>query len=135
MRAKVQASGSKSNQRPSSIDALVPEVLVALAGQEARARLGRLAKKTASVRASDAPPRAITSQRRRARRPGWVHDAVVRVLVDHGGPMRATHVHAAVEVLLGEPVSDHSVSWALAAHVRGPVASFVRVARGLYALA
>jgi hypothetical protein len=48
--------------------------------------------------------------------------------------MRAKHVHAAVEVLLGEPVSEGSVSWALAADVRGPVPSFVRVARGQYGL-
>ena len=49
--------------------------------------------------------------------------------------MRATQVHAAIEVLLGEPVSADSVSWALAADVRGPAPSFVRVARGRYVLA
>ena len=46
--------------------------------------------------------RLIKSCRKRARRPGWVRDAVVQVLAGHEGPMRATHVHAAVEALLGE---------------------------------
>jgi hypothetical protein len=49
--------------------------------------------------------------------------------------MRVMHVHAAVEALLSEPVSVDSVSWALAADVRGPTPSFVRVARGRYVLA
>lgn len=105
-----------------------------LSNQEVRASLSHLAKKLARLRPGDAPPRTIASRRRRARRPGWVHDAVVRVLADHGGPMRAKHVHAAVEVLLGEPVSEDSVSWALATDVRGPAPSFVRVARGQYTL-
>lgn len=131
----MQARGSKSNQGSAPVEALVPEVLAALADQEARASLDRLAKKLARLRDSGAPPRAIESRRKRARRPGWVHDAVVRVLADHEGPMRATQVHAAVEALLGEPVSADSVSWALSADVRGPVPSFVRIARGRYVLA
>jgi hypothetical protein len=131
----MQARGSKSNQRPVPVEALIQEALAALADQEARASLDRLAKKLARLRASGAPPRAIESRRKRARRPGWVHDAVVRVLADHGGPMRATQVHAAVEALLGEPVSADSVSWALAADVRGPAPTLVRVARGRYILA
>jgi hypothetical protein len=106
-----------------------------LSNQEVQSSLSHLARKLACLRDSDAPPRTITSRRRRARRPGWVHDAVVRVLADHQGPMRVAHVHAAVEALLGEPVSSDSVSWALAADVRGPAPSFVRVARGRYVLA
>jgi hypothetical protein len=52
-------------------------------------------------RASDAQPRVITSRRQRPRRPGWVLDAVREVMADQVGPMRVTHVHAAVEGLLG----------------------------------
>lgn len=131
----MQASGRYSNQRLGSIDALVPPVLAALADQEARACLDCLAKKLARLRVSDAAPRVNKSCRKRARRPGWVRDAVVQALADHGGPMRATHIHAAVEALLGEDVSPNSVSWALAADVGRPAPSFVRVARGRYALA
>lgn len=70
-----------------------------------------------------------------ARRPGWVRDAVVQALADHGGPMRVADIHAAVKALVGEDVSPNSVSWALAADVGRPAPSFVRVARGRYALA
>lgn len=106
-----------------------------LSNQEVQWSLSHLARKLARLRASDALPRPITSQRRRARRPGWVQDAVVRVLADHEGPMRPTQVHAAVEALLGESVSPDSVSWALASDVRGPAPRFVRVGRGRYVLA
>jgi hypothetical protein len=97
--------------------------------------LSYVVKRLKRLRASDAPPRMIKSQRQRARRPGWVVDAVVRVLADQHGPMRVAHVHAAVEALLGEPVSPDSVSWVLASDVRGPSPRFVRVARGCYVLA
>ncbi len=106
-----------------------------LSNQDVQSSLSHLARKLARLRTSDAPPRAISSRRRRARRPGWVRDAVVRVLADHGGPMRATDVHAAVEALLGEPVSSDSVSWVLSSDVRGPAPLFVRAARGRYVLA
>lgn len=106
-----------------------------ISNHELQGSLGRLAEKLARLRASEVPPRAITSRRRRARRPGWVRDVVVRVLADHGGPMRAAHVHTAVEALLGEPVSSDSVSWVLSSDVRGPSPLFVRVARGRYSLA
>jgi len=106
-----------------------------LSNHDLQGSLGHLAKRLARLRASDTPPRAITSRRRRARRPGWVRDVVVRVLADHGEPMRVTDVHAAVAALLGEPVSADSVSWALASDVHGPAPSFVRVARGRYVLA
>jgi hypothetical protein len=67
--------------------------------------LSYVAKRLKRLRASDAPPREIKRQRQRDRRPGWVMDAVVRVLADEGGPMRLTHVHAAVERLLSQSVS------------------------------
>lgn len=132
---KMQVRGSYSNQRPGSINAFVLPVLAALANQEARACLDRLAKKLARLRISDAAPRVIKSCRKRTRRPGWVRDAVVQALADHGGPMRVADIHAAVKALVGEDVSPNSVSWALAADVGRPAPIFVRVARGRYALA
>jgi hypothetical protein len=48
--------------------------------------------------------------------------------------MRFTQVHAAVEALLGEPVSSDSVGWVLSSDVGGPAPLFVRVARGRYVL-
>jgi hypothetical protein len=131
----VRASGSKSNQDSGVIDKIVSELLAALAAQEARSGLSRLAEKLAGLRVSDAQPRAITSRRLRPRRPGWVLDAVRNVMADHAGPMRVAHVHAAVEASLGETVSANSVSWVLASHSAGPSPLFVRVARGRYLLA
>jgi hypothetical protein len=131
----MQASGSYSNQRSASVEALMQEVLMALSLPETRWRLERLAKKLAALRASDTPPRTIRSRRRRTRRPGWVLDAVCRVLADQAaGPMRVKQVHAAVESLIGEAVSENSVSWVLASHSAGASPLFVRVARGRYVL-
>lgn len=110
------------------------ELLAVLGAPETRAGLSHLAKRLAALKASDAQPRVIRSRRQRARRPGWVHDAVLRALADREGPMLVAQVRAAVKALLGEQVSVDSVSWALAADVRGPAPSFVRVARGLYTL-
>ena len=106
-----------------------------LSNQEVQSSLSHLVRRLARLRASDAPPRAITSRRLRTRRPGWVRDAVVRVLADHGGPMRVVHIHAAIETLLAEPVSLDSVSWVLSSDVRGPAPLFSRVAPGRYVLA
>lgn len=131
----VQARASKSNQRAASVEALIPEVLAALSPPETRSRLEQLAKKLAALRASDAQPRPIKSRRRRSRRPGWVLDAVCRVLADQAtGPMRPVSVHAAVEALIGEKVSKDSVCWLLSSHSAGPSPLFVRVARGRYTL-
>jgi hypothetical protein len=131
----MQARGSYSNQDSGAIDKIVSELLAALAGQEVRLGLSRLAKKLAGLRASDAQPRAITSRRLRPRRPGWVLDAVCEAMTDQAGPMRVAHVHAAVEASLGDTVSANSVSWVLASHSVGPSPLFVRVARGRYVLA
>jgi len=48
--------------------------------------------------------------------------------------MQAKAIHAAVEVLLGEPVRWASVKAALAGNVSGVSPRFVRVARGRYKL-
>jgi hypothetical protein len=130
----MRANGSKSNQDSGAIDKIVSELLAALADQDARSGLSPLAKKLASLRASDAQPRAIASRRLRSRRPGWVLDAVRDVLADQAAPMRVTHVHAAVQASLGETVTANSISWVLSSHSAGPSPLFVRVARGRYTL-
>lgn len=66
---------------------------------------------------------------------GVVLRAVGRVLTAAGGPMRGTDIHAAVQHLLGYPVSKNSVDWCLAANVRGMAPRFERVAYGCYRLA
>lgn len=136
----MQARGSKSNQDSGSIEGLVQEALgalAALAAGEGWAGLRSLAEKLARLRASGAEPRVVRSCRQRARRPGWVLDAVCRVLADQyaSGPMRPVSVHAAVEALTGEEVSKDSVSWVLSSHSAGSSPLFVRVARGRYVLA
>jgi hypothetical protein len=132
----MRANGSKSNQDVDSTDAAVADALAALSAPGIRSGLGCLAEKLARLRVSDAQPRVNRNRRRRARRPGWVLDAVCRVLADRAtAPMRVMSVHAAVEAMVGETVSKDSVSWVLASHSTGPSPLFVRVARGRYVLA
>jgi hypothetical protein len=97
--------------------------------------LSRLAEKLAAVRVSGEPRRQTASRRQRPRRPGWVPDAIVQVLVDRGEPMQVRDIHAAVEALVDEPVPPSSVKGALAKNVTGSSARFVRVTRGRYILA
>jgi hypothetical protein len=111
------------------------DLLATYSNQELQGSLGRLAKKLAAVRASDGPRRRPVCRRQRSRRPGWVLKAVVQVLSDHGEPMRAKDIHAAVEALVGGPVGWSAVKQALASNVSGPSPRFVRVARGRYVLA
>ena len=68
------------------------------------------------------------------RRHDWVLSAVIRVLEQHGGPMRAREVHMAVERLLGSRVSRASVKACLAANATGASPRFVRIAWGQYAI-
>jgi hypothetical protein len=103
--------------------------------QDLRESLGQLAEKLAAVRASGGPRRRPVSCRQRPRRPGWVLDAIVRVLADRGQPMEVGDVHAAVQALVGEPVPPSSVKGALAKHVAGSSRRFVRTASGIYILA
>ncbi len=49
--------------------------------------------------------------------------------------MEANDIHAAVEALVGEPVAQSSVKGALAKHVAGASARFVRMAPRRYRLA
>jgi hypothetical protein len=111
------------------------DLIGVLSNHDLQGSLGRLAEKLVAVRASGAQPRVVRSQRLRGRRPGWVIDALVRVLGGRGEPMRAREIHAAVEAMLGEAVAWSSVRGALAANVSGSSPRFVRVARGRYVLA
>lgn len=103
-----------------------------LSNHDLQESLGRVAKKLATVRASGEPRRQAVAARQRPRRPGWVPKAVVQVMTDRGEPMRAKDIQAAVEALVGEPVSWSSIRGALADHASG---RFVRVSRGRYVLA
>ena len=125
----MQATQVLSNQDSGASGNLVAEVTKVLASAY-RSRLTYLVKRLRKLRASDVEPRAIKRQRQRDRRPGWVTDAVVRVLTDEGRPMRLTHVHAAVERLLSLAVSKDSVSWCLSSGVRGKEPRFERVSYG-----
>lgn len=69
----------------------------------------------------------------RHRRHGWVQEAVIRVLEQHGSPLRARDVHRAVEAHVG-PVRSASVKACLAANVKGESSRFIRVAYGRYTL-
>ena len=129
----MQATQVPSNQHSGASGNLVAEVTKVLAAAD-RSRLSYLVKKLGGLRASDMPLRVIKSQRQRDRRPGWVIDAVVRVLADAGRPMRSTHVRAAVESLLGYSVSKDSVDSCLSKGVRGKEPRFERVSYGCYRL-
>jgi HB1, ASXL, restriction endonuclease HTH domain len=105
-----------------------------LSNQHLQERLRRVVGKLADIRAKG-EVRERRSCRQRSRRPGWVINAVERVLADRGEPMRAKDIHAAVEALVGQPVVWSSVKMALASNISGPSPRFVRIARGRYVLA
>jgi hypothetical protein len=107
-----------------------------LPNHEVQSSLSHLARKLARLCASDPPPRTITSRRRRAWRLSWVCDAVVRVLADHGGPMRVKHAPCGHRgIARREPVSKDSVGWIRSSDVPGSAPRFARVARGRYVMA
>jgi len=116
------------------MSAILVEVVGVLSNQDLQGRLRRVLKKLAAVRAKG-EVRERPSCRQRPRRPGWVVQAIVKVLTDREEPMRAKDIHVAVEALVGEPVAWSSVKQALASHVSGASPRFVRVARGRYVLA
>jgi len=96
---------------------------------------GREAGVPAGHQPAPHPSQAARAIGARHRRPGWIVDAIVRVLAGQQEPMQARAIHAAVEALLGEPVLWGSVKSSLATHVSGSTPRFVRVARGRYVLA
>jgi hypothetical protein len=61
-----------------------------------------------------------------------VGDAVVQVLTEAGNELRMMDIHAAVEDLLGEPVSSSSVKNYLTRGCKRPIPLFERVTRGRY---
>jgi len=65
---------------------------------------------------------------------GEVKRAIVKALAAADEPMRGADIHRAVEHVLGHPVSKNSVSWCLAACVRGRQPRFERVGYGVYRL-
>lgn len=67
-------------------------------------------------------------------RVGAVAKAIVKVLTETAGPMRAGEVHRAVEQRLGEPVRRRSVTSYLSKGSAAPNARFRRVGRGRYEL-
>jgi hypothetical protein len=71
---------------------------------------------------------------RKERRFAEVGDAVVKVLGEAGCELRMIEIHAAVEDLLGEPVSRSSVKNYLARGCRRRLPVFERVGRGRYRL-
>jgi len=129
----MQATQVLSNQDSGASGNLVADVTKALASAD-RSQLSYLAKRLAKLRASNAPPRTIRTQRQRDRRPGWVTDVVVQVLVEEGRPMRATRVHAAAERLLGDRISRDSVDSCLSKGAHGKEPRFERVSHGCYRL-
>jgi site-specific DNA recombinase len=133
-RLPVGASTSAASMRGGFSPISLVQTTGVLSNHQNQASLVHLAKRLAGLRASGAQPRAVTSRRLRLRRPGWVLDAVVRVLADQAEPMRLTHVHVAVEKLLDQTVSKDSVGWCLSTGVRGKEPRFERVAYGRYRL-
>jgi hypothetical protein len=65
---------------------------------------------------------------------GVVKRAIIKVLAAADEAMPSVDVHQAVEHLLGHPVSKNSVSWCLAADVRGRQPRFERISYGVYRL-
>jgi hypothetical protein len=132
--AEMQRSGGYWNQPCDDPDKHLVDLHRVLAAPESISGLRHLVKRLAALKASGAKPRAITSQRQRPHRPGWVVNAVVRVLTDEDGPMRRQQVHAAVEQLLGQAVSKDSVDWCLSSGVRRKTPQFERISPGCYRL-
>lgn len=81
------------------------------------------------------PSRTLPPASKPAYRWGWVLGAVTEVLEAAGEPMRTRMIHAAVEELVGEPVSWSSVKNCLVSDVGGKAPRFERVGRGRYRLA
>jgi HB1, ASXL, restriction endonuclease HTH domain len=128
---------SESNHAPAEtlsklswIEGFVSDLLDP-AGRERRAKAVRGLRRERNV----GPSRGLTTVAKPAYRRGWVLAAVTEVLEAAGEPMRTRMIHAAVEELVGEPVSWSSVKNCLASDVGGKSPRFERVGRGRYRLA
>jgi hypothetical protein len=100
---------------------------------EIQRRLRQLSDKLDRLAASNAALRPSARQDRRLRG-GLVPEAIERVLVDSGKPMRARDIHAEVEELLGVSVPASSVKNWLAKQVQDQQPRVVRLGRGRYRL-
>jgi len=120
---------------PDEIQKRVSNLLDALSDPDTQKKLKALSEALAKLKRSNAKPRQIKSQRKRAHRPGWVTKAVVEVMVEQAKPLHVVEVHQLVEHHVGEPVSISSVNDVLAARSSGPEQLFVRIARGRYVIA
>jgi hypothetical protein len=98
------------------------------AGRERRAKAVRSLRRG---RTAD-PSRVLAPTSKPAYRWGWVLAAVTEVLKAAGEPMRARKIHAAVEELVGEPVSWSSVRNCLASGRGGKTPQFERLGYGQY---
>jgi hypothetical protein len=96
-------------------------------GRERRAK----AVRSLRLERTAGPPRVLALVAKPAYRWGWVLAAVTQVLEAAGEPMRTRMIHAAVEELVGEPVSWSSVKNCLASDVGGKSPRFERVGREL----
>jgi hypothetical protein len=96
-------------------------------------QLGERLDALRGARANRTPPRREALQPSR-RRWNSITEAVATVL-GPAGELRARDVHAAVEALLGEPVSRSSVKNCLSRHSAGQDPRFERLAQGHYRLA
>jgi DNA primase len=113
----------------------VSDVIDALSDPDTQKRLKILSKELVKLRASNAKPRKIKSQRKRAKRPGWVVKAVIEVMTGQTQPLHVVEIHELAEQHVGGPVSINSVNDVLATHCSGPEPLFIRVSRGRYVLA
>jgi hypothetical protein len=91
-----------------------------------------LSAKLAQVAASGATPRPSSFERKR--QGGVLTEGIRKVLASAQEPMRMCEIHAAVEVLLGEPVPRSTIKNCLANNCQGVRARFERVGRGRYRL-
>lgn len=130
----VQASGRYSNHLDSN-----NETLVRLVGQLSNpsASLAAVFEAVAVVRPGPRELRESVVVEPASGRlgNGVVQRAVVKVLAMAQRPMCGQEVRLGVEVLLGHPVSENSISSCLAYGVRRREPLFVRVTRARYVLA
>jgi hypothetical protein len=68
------------------------EVVDALSDPDTQKRLKTLSEALAKLKVSNAKPRKIKSQRKRAHRPGWVLKAVVAVMIEQAKPLHVVEV-------------------------------------------
>lgn len=125
------STGGYWNPETQPVDA-VADLIAILADPAIHARLSKVVAKLAVLRERGGERREPKPQRLRKRRPGWVQTAVCTILAQQAEPVQVEDVHAAVEALVGEPVSKSSVNGALARLTDGPSPRLVRVAVGVY---